>query len=114
MLGPSVCENLCAPSKSGVSVSPSPVELLHSSPANLQGSVLWEFFHLMPDSQTVLEGYFMWKHACTARVGLILIFFGVRVVFSIDVCHLFPQCMLASIPSIGGVTDVVTRSCTGY
>ena len=37
MLGPSACETLYAPSKSGVSVPPSPVELLHSSFAGLQG-----------------------------------------------------------------------------
>lgn len=28
-------------------------------------------------------------------------------VFILDACHLFPQCMLAVIPLIGGVTDVV-------
>lgn len=27
-------------------------------------------------------------------------------VFSVDVCHLFPQCLLAVIPLIGGVTGV--------
>ena len=55
----------------------------------------------------------MWEHPCVASVGLI--FFGATVVFSIDVCHLFPQCMLTIIPLIGGVTDVVvTRACTGY
>ena len=33
----------------------------------------------------------------------------------IDVCHLFPQCMLAIIPLIGGVTDaVVIGSSAGY
>ena len=50
---------------------------------------------------------------CVASVGLIV--FGVRVVLSIDVCQLFPQGMLAIIPFIGGVTDVVViRACTGY
>ena len=35
--------------------------------------------------------------------------------FNIDICHLFPQCMLAAIPFIGGVTDVVmTKACTEY
>ena len=67
----------------------------------------------MPDPQTVSEGYFIWELPCVACLGLIV--FGVRVVFTIDVFHLFPQCMLAIIPFIGGVTDVVvTRACTGY
>ena len=44
-----------------------------------------------------------------------LIFFGARAVVSVDACHLFPQCMLAIIPLIGGVTVVVVaRACTGY
>ena len=55
----------------------------------------------------------MWERPCVACVGLI--FFGVRAVFSMDACHPFPQCMLAIIPLMGGVTDVVvTRACTGY
>ena len=29
--------------------------------------------------------------------------FGARTVFSVDACCCFPQCVLASIPSIGGV-----------
>ena len=28
-----------------------------------------------------------------------------------DVCHLFPQCILAIIPLKGGMTGVVTRAC---
>ena len=32
------------------------------------------------------------------------IFFGAAAVFSVDACHLFPQCMLAVIPLIEGVT----------
>ena len=56
---------------------------------------------------------FMWELPCVAWVGLI--FFGARAFFSIDICHLFLQCMLAVIPLIGGVTDVVvSRNCTGY
>ena len=35
-LGPDVHTTLCVPSKSGVSVSPSPVEVLQSNPASLQ------------------------------------------------------------------------------
>ena len=55
----------------------------------------------------------MWEHPCVACVGLI--FFGARVVFSIDICHFFPQCILAISPFIGGMTDVVvTIACTGY
>ena len=44
-----VHENLCAPSKSGVSVSPSPVELLQSSSAGLQSQMLWGLLLLMSD-----------------------------------------------------------------
>ena len=41
--------------------------------------------------------------------------FGVRAVFSMDACHVFPQCVLAVIPLIGGETAVVMiRDCTGY
>ena len=32
--------------------------------------------------------------------------FGVRIIFSMDACCLFSQCMLAIIPLIGGVTGV--------
>ena len=32
--------------------------------------------------------------------------FGVRILFSMDACGLFSQCMLAIIPLSGGVTDV--------
>ena len=55
----------------------------------------------------------MWEYPCMAYVHLII--FGARAVFSMDACHLFPQCMLAVIPLIGDVTDVVvTRACTRY
>ena len=41
--------------------------------------------------------------------------FGVGAVFSMDVSHIFPQCVLIIIPLIRGVTGVmVTRACTGY
>ena len=51
----------------------------------------------------------MWGCPCVACVGLI--FFGERAVFIMDACHLFPQCMLAIIPMVGGVIDtVVTRA----
>ena len=39
-LGPDAHTTLCVPSKSGVSVSPSPVEVLQSNPASLQSLIL--------------------------------------------------------------------------
>ena len=78
---------------------------MHSGSAALQSQMLWGFFLLMPDPQTVLEGYFYVGTSLHSLCGLII--FGVRAVFSMDVCHLFPQCKLAVIPLIGGVTDVV-------
>ena len=45
-------------------------------------------------------------------MGLIL--FGVRAVFSIDACHLFPRCMLIIIPLIGMTDVVVTRPWPEY
>ena len=50
----------------------------------------------------------MREHSCIARMGLI--FFGMRAVFGLDPCSLFPQCLLAIIPLIGGVQ--VRGSCT--
>ena len=50
-LGPGTCKTLCASSKNGVSASPSPVELLQSSPAGLQSQMLWGLLPLMPDPQ---------------------------------------------------------------
>ena len=47
----------------------------------------------------------MWECPCVACVDLI--FFGARAVFSMDACHLFPQCMLATNLLIGGVTGVM-------
>ena len=46
-----VHETLCALSKSGVSVSPSPVEFLWSNPAGLQSQILWGLRLLLPDPQ---------------------------------------------------------------
>ena len=40
------------PSKSDISVSPSLVEFLQSSPTGLQNQMLWELFLLLPDTQT--------------------------------------------------------------
>ena len=56
-LHPSVCETLCAPSKSGVSVSLRPMELLDSNPAGLQSQMLWGLLFLMPDPRL---GSLMW------------------------------------------------------
>ena len=39
-LGPDVHTTLCVPSKSGVSVSPIPVEVLHSNPTSLQSLII--------------------------------------------------------------------------
>ena len=78
-------------------------------------SILNALVILLPDASPsdCLGGLFYVRTSCVACVGLIL--FGASVVFIIDVCHLSPQCMLAIIPFIGGVTDVVrTRACTGY
>ena len=53
---------------------------------------------------------------CSPRCDLSWRMFHVHLrIFSIDVCHLFHHRMLAIIPLIGGVTDVVvTRTCSGY
>ena len=48
-LGPSACKSVCVPSKNGVSASPSPVELLCTSPAGLQRQVLRGLFLPVPD-----------------------------------------------------------------
>ena len=50
-LGPSVHETLCVSSKRGVSLSPSPVEFLQSSPTGLQSWMLWGLLLPMPDPQ---------------------------------------------------------------
>ena len=50
-LGPDAHTILCAPSKSGVSVSPSPVEVLQSIPTKVQSLILYEFLLPLPDSQ---------------------------------------------------------------
>ena len=48
---PDAHTTLCVPSKSGVSVSPSPVEVLQSNPASLQSLFLWEFLLPLLDPQ---------------------------------------------------------------
>ena len=50
--GTSACESLCAPFKNGVSVSPSPVELLRTSPTGLQCQMLQGLFLPVPDPYT--------------------------------------------------------------
>ena len=50
-LGPDVHTTLCVPSKSEVSLSPSPVEVLQSNPASLQSLILLEFLLPLPDPQ---------------------------------------------------------------
>ena len=50
-LGPDVHTTLCVSSKSGVSVSPSPVKVLQSNPASLQSLILWGFLLPLPDPQ---------------------------------------------------------------
>ena len=50
-LGPNVHTTLCVPSKSGVSVSPRPVEVLQSNSASLQSLILWEFLLPLLDPQ---------------------------------------------------------------
>ena len=42
---------LCVPSKGGVFVSPSPVEVLQSNPASVHSLILWEFLLPLPDPQ---------------------------------------------------------------
>ena len=52
-LGPGMHKSLCAPSKSGVSLSPSPVESLQSNPIGLQSQMLWRLLLLTPEPQAV-------------------------------------------------------------
>ena len=50
-LGSQCNTTLCVHSKSGVSVSPSPVKVLQSNPASVQSLILWEFLLLLSDLQ---------------------------------------------------------------
>ena len=50
-LGPSACEILCVPFKNGVSISPSPTLLLHTSHTGLQCQMAWRFLLPMLDPQ---------------------------------------------------------------
>ena len=52
-----------------------------------------------PQCQTLRLSWraiFLWEHPFVVCVGLML--FGTRAIFSIDVCHLFSQCVLAIPP----------------
>ena len=49
--GAGMHKTLCVPSKSGVSVSPSPVEILQSSPAGLQSQNRWGLLLLLLGQQ---------------------------------------------------------------
>ena len=50
-LCPNMHTTLCVPFKSGVSVSPSPVEVLQSNPTSLRSLIFWEFLLPLPDPQ---------------------------------------------------------------
>ena len=50
-LDPDVCRTLCVPFKSGVSVSPSPVEVLQSNPSGLQSQIIWVPLLLLQDPE---------------------------------------------------------------
>lgn len=61
----------------------------------------------------VLEDYFYVGVSLCRLCGFNI--FGMKGVFSVDVCHLFPQCMLGVILLIEPVIDiVVTRTFTVY
>ena len=49
----------------------------------------------------VLEGYFYVRASLCILHGFNIL--GARTVFSVDACLIFPQCVLAIIPLIGGV-----------
>lgn len=66
---PSVGKVLCEPSKSGIFVLLSSVELLYSEPASLESQMLWCFCLLMPDTETVLEDYFYVEIALCSLCG---------------------------------------------
>ena len=51
-LAPSARESPCAPFKNGVSIYPSPMELLHTSPTGLQCQMLLGLFLPVPDPRT--------------------------------------------------------------
>ena len=50
-LGPRTCEILCVPFWSGVSISPSPLELSKVSPTDLQSQAFWGIIFPVQDPQ---------------------------------------------------------------
>ena len=53
----------------------------------------------------LMKGYFyVGSSLCSLQKSNI---FSASAVFNMDICHVFPQCVLAIIPLIGGVTGVV-------
>ena len=72
-LGPHAHTTLCVPSKSGVSVSPSPLKVLQSNPASLQSLILCEFPLPLPDPHVgkpdvVSEASLQWVDFCSIIV----------------------------------------------
>ena len=72
-LGPDAQTILCAPSKSEVPVSPSPVKVLQSVPTRLQSLILYEFLLPLPDPQLGKpdmgsEPSFQWVDFCGISV----------------------------------------------
>lgn len=68
--------------------------------------ILWGFFVSVCNPQAVLEGYFHVRTSLCSLCGFSFIdldldffffLFGVRAVFSMGNCRIFPQCMLAAI-----------------
>ena len=51
-LEPRARESLCAPFRNGISIYPSPMELLRTSPTGLQCQMLWGLFLPVPDPHT--------------------------------------------------------------
>ena len=111
--GPSAHETLCVTSKSGLCfLQPCGAPTLNlclSSRLNALGVL-----SSGRPSACVLGGCFYVGTFLCSLCGLLFFFFFLAA-FSIDVCHVFLQCMLSIIPLMGGMMDVVvTRVCTGY
>ena len=68
-LGPDVHTTLCVPSRNGVSVSPSAVQVLQSIPASRQILILYEFLLPLPDPQVGKPD--MWLRTFTPVSGLL-------------------------------------------
>lgn len=59
----------------------------------------------------VLKGTFYVEASLCSLLASII--FGVRAVFGVTACYIFPQCVLALVFLIEGVFDVVTRAYFG-